>query len=170
MRRTVSLEIFQPRSVKEAGEIIRGRGPGGHFLAGGTDIVIAIKEKGLVPNYLVDLKRIPSLTEIRGQPDGELSIGALTTMREIETSSIIRERYPFLSQSAAEVGSIQIRIVGAFNSTSSAIIWFVDLWQMGTMFLGSNPEPPRTFASRCPRAIIGSCFATLRFLIQPGGK
>lgn len=109
MRRTVPLEIFQPRSVKEAGEIIRGRGPGGHFLAGGTDLVIAIKEKGLVPNYLVDLKKIPSLTEIRGQPDGELSIGALTTMREIETSSIIRERYPFLSQSAAEVGSIQIR-------------------------------------------------------------
>lgn len=109
MRRPGSLEIFQPRSVKEAGKILRERGPGGHFLAGGTDLVIAVKEKGFVPNYLVDLKRTPPLTEIREQPDGGLPIGALTTMREIESSSIIPERNPFLSQSAAEVGSIQIR-------------------------------------------------------------
>ena len=109
MRRPESLEIFQPRSVKEASGIFRERGPGGHFLAGGTDLVIAIKEKGLAPKYLVDLKRIPALSDIRAQPDGGLSIGALTTMREVETSPIIGRRFPFLAQSAAEVGSIQIR-------------------------------------------------------------
>ncbi len=109
MRRPEPLEIFQPRSVKEASEIIRERGPGGHLLAGGTDLIIAIKEKGLVPKYLVDLKRIPSLSDIREQADGGLAIGAMTTMREVETSPIIGKRYPFLAQSAAEVGSIQIR-------------------------------------------------------------
>ena len=109
MMRPEPLEIFQPSSVKEASEIIRDKGPGGHFLAGGTDLVIAVKEKGLAPNYLVDLKRIPFLSDIREQADGGVAIGALTTMGEIETSSIIRGRYPFLSQSAAEVGSIQIR-------------------------------------------------------------
>src|SRR5207253_5252622 len=40
---------------------------------------------------------------------GSLTIGALTTMREIETSQVIRKKYPFLAQSSAEVGSIQIR-------------------------------------------------------------
>ncbi len=109
MRRPESLEIFQPSSVKEASEILQDRGPGGHFLAGGTDLIIAIKEKGLAPKYLVDLKRIPSLAEIREQPDGGLSIGALATMRQVETSPIIGRRLPFLAQSAAEVGSIQIR-------------------------------------------------------------
>jgi len=109
MMRPESLEIFQPSSVKEAGEILQDRGPGGHFLAGGTDLIIAIKEKGLAPKYLVDLKRIPSLSDIREQPDGGLSIGALTTMRQVETSPIIGRRLPFLAQSAAEVGSIQIR-------------------------------------------------------------
>ncbi len=107
--RPESLEIFQPSSVKEAGEILRDKGPGGHFLAGGTDLIIAIKEKGLAPTYLVDLKKIPSLSNIREQPDGGLSIGALTTMRQLETSPIICRRLPFLAQSAAEVGSIQIR-------------------------------------------------------------
>ncbi|PYS00539.1 MAG: hypothetical protein DMG16_15215 [Acidobacteria bacterium] len=109
MKRPEPFEVFQPASVPEAREFFRKNGPGGHFLAGGTDLVIAIKEKGLVPRYVVDLKKIPSLSGIRESCDGSLTIGALTTMREIETSSVIRKKYPFLAQSAAEVGSIQIR-------------------------------------------------------------
>jgi carbon-monoxide dehydrogenase medium subunit len=58
---------------------------------------------------VVDLKRIPSLSGIRENPDASLTIGALTTMREVETSSLIQQKYPFLAQSAAEVGSIQIQ-------------------------------------------------------------
>ena len=109
MKRPEPFEVFQPASVPEAREFFRKNGPGGHFLAGGTDLVIAIKEKGLVPRYVVDLKKIPSLSGIRESCDGSLTIGALTTMREIETSPVIRKKYPFLAQSAAEVGSIQIR-------------------------------------------------------------
>jgi len=84
-------------------------GPGGRFLAGGTDLVIAIKEKGLLPKYVVDLKKIPGLTGIQANNDGSVTLGALTTMHEIETSALINGKYPFLAQSAAEVGSIQIR-------------------------------------------------------------
>jgi carbon-monoxide dehydrogenase medium subunit len=109
MKRPEPLDILQPTSVGEASRIILEKGPGGHFLAGGTDLVIAIKEKGLVPRYVVDLKRIPNLSGIREGQDGGLSIGALTTMREVATSAIILRRYPFLAQSAAEVGSIQIQ-------------------------------------------------------------
>lgn len=109
MKRPEPLEIFQPTSLQEASKIIKKNGPGGRFLAGGTDLVIAIKEKGLVPKYVVDLKRIPKLSAIREEPDGSIAIGALTTMREVETSPLISKRFPFLARSAAEVGSIQIR-------------------------------------------------------------
>src|SRR5437667_1370690 len=110
MKRPEPFEVFQPVSIPEACQLFRKHGPGGHFLAGGTDLVIAIKEKGLVPRYVVDLKRIESLSGIRENPaDGSLVIGALTTMREVETSRVINTRFPFLSQSASEVGSIQIR-------------------------------------------------------------
>lgn len=109
MRRPEPLEIFQPTSLKEAGAIVKDKGPGGRFLAGGTDLVIAVKEKGFTPNYVVDLKRIPGLSGIREEKDGSVAIGALTTMREVEISPIILKKYPFLAQSAAEVGSIQIR-------------------------------------------------------------
>lgn len=109
MRRPEPLEIFQPTTLKEAGAIVKERGPGGRFLAGGTDLVIAVKEKGFTPNYVVDLKRIPGLSGIREERDGSVTIGALTTMREVETSPVVIKKYPFLAQSAAEVGSVQIR-------------------------------------------------------------
>lgn len=109
MKRPEALEMFQPTSLQEASRLIKEKGPGGRFLAGGTDLVIAIKEKGLVPQYVVDLKKIPALSAVKQNSDGSIAIGALATMREIEISPLIVKKYPFLAQSAAEVGSIQIR-------------------------------------------------------------
>jgi aerobic carbon-monoxide dehydrogenase medium subunit len=109
MKRTEPFQMYRPTSLEEASRLLKVNGPGGRFLAGGTDLVIAMKEKGLVPKYIVDLKRITGLGGIRETSDGSITLGALTTMREIETSPLIKKKYPFLAQSAAEVGSIQIR-------------------------------------------------------------
>ena len=111
-------------SQKRAG-CLKTRARGGRFLAGGTDLVIAMKEKGLLPKYIVDLKRIPGMSGIHENSDGTITIGALTTMYTIETAPLIKKKYPFLAQSAAEVGSIQIRnraTIGGnmANSTPSA--------------------------------------------------
>ncbi len=125
MKRTEPLAMYQPTSLQEASRLLQENGPGGRFLAGGTDLVIAMKEKGLVPKYVVDLKKIPGLAGIRENADGSIAIGALTTMRTLETSPLVKQNYPFLAQSAAEVGSIQIRnraTIGGnmANSTPSA--------------------------------------------------
>ena len=109
MKRTEPFEFYQPATLAEASRLLRENGPGGRFLAGGTDLVIAMKEKGLLPKYIVDLKRVPGLSGIREDNDGTITIGALTTMYAVETSPVITKKYPFLAQSAAEVGSIQIR-------------------------------------------------------------
>lgn len=109
MKRTEPFEFYQPATLAEASRLLKDNGPGGRFLAGGTDLVIAMKEKGLLPKYIVDLKRVPGLSGIRENTDGTITIGALTTMYAIETSPVITKKYPFLAQSAAEVGSIQIR-------------------------------------------------------------
>jgi carbon-monoxide dehydrogenase medium subunit len=109
MKRTEAFDFHQPATLQEASRLLKENGPGGRFLAGGTDLVIAMKEKGLLPRYIVDLKRLPGLSGIRENSDGSISLGALTTLHEIETSALIKKKYPFLAQSAAEVGSIQIR-------------------------------------------------------------
>jgi len=109
MKRTEPFDFYQPATLAEASRLLKENGPGGRFLAGGTDLIIAMKEKGLLPKYIVDLKRVPGLNGIRENSDGTMTIGALTTMYSIETSPVIKKKYPFLAQSAAEVGSIQIR-------------------------------------------------------------
>lgn len=109
MKRPEPFEMYQPTTLQEASRLLKDKGAGGRFLAGGTDLVIAIKEKGLIPKYVVDLKKVPGLSGIRENADGSITIGALTTMREIETDPLLNQKYPFLCQSAAEVGSIQIR-------------------------------------------------------------
>jgi CO/xanthine dehydrogenase FAD-binding subunit len=109
MKRPEPFDLYQPTTLHEASRLLKDNGAGGRFLAGGTDLVIAIKEKGLVPKYLVDLKKVPGLSGIQENVDGSITIGALTTMREIETDPLLSKKYPFLCQSAAEVGSIQIR-------------------------------------------------------------
>jgi carbon-monoxide dehydrogenase medium subunit len=109
MKRTEPFEFYQPATLQEASRLLKDNGPGGRFLAGGTDLVIAMKEKGLLPKYIVDLKRVPGLSGIRENSDGSIALGALTTMYAIETSALIKRKFPFLAQSAAEVGSIQIR-------------------------------------------------------------
>ena len=109
MKRTEPFDFYQPTTLAEASRLLKDNGPGGRFLAGGTDLIIAIKEKGLIPKYVVDLKKVPGLSGIRENGDGSITIGALTTMRAIETDSLLYKKYPFLCQSAAEVGSIQIR-------------------------------------------------------------
>jgi CO/xanthine dehydrogenase FAD-binding subunit len=109
VKRPEPLEIYQPTSLEDATRLTKEKGPGGRFLAGGTDLVIAIKEKGWAPKYIIDLKKIAGLSGIRESADGSITLGALTTMREIEISPVINQKYPFLAQSAAEVGSIQIR-------------------------------------------------------------
>jgi carbon-monoxide dehydrogenase medium subunit len=109
MKRTEPFDFFQPATLAEASRLLKENGPGGRFLAGGTDLVIAMKEKGLLPKYIVDLKGVPGLSGIRENADGTITIGALTTMYAVETSPVITKKFPCLAQSAAEVGSIQIR-------------------------------------------------------------
>lgn len=115
MRRTKPFEFFQPTSLDEASAVILENGPGGCFLAGGTDLVIAVKEKDLTPRYVVDLKHISGLTGISESADGGFTIGALTTLYEIEKSAVILARHPFLAQSSAEIGSTQIRHRGTIG-------------------------------------------------------
>ena len=78
-----------------------------YLLAGGTDLLIGIKSRAVMPKCLIDMKGISGLEGI--EYNGGFKLGALTTVRDIEVSPLIREKIPVLSQAAATLGSIQIR-------------------------------------------------------------
>jgi xanthine dehydrogenase YagS FAD-binding subunit len=78
-------------------------------LAGGTDLLTLMKAEVAAPSLLVNVKALPELEAgIREAPDG-LAIGALTTLAEIETSAVVRERYPALAEACALAATPQLR-------------------------------------------------------------
>ena len=77
------------------------------LLAGGTDLLVAMKSNTVKTACLVDLKGIPGIDAV--EYDDGFNIGPMATVREIETSPLIREKLPALSEAAATLGSIQIR-------------------------------------------------------------
>lgn len=82
--------------------------PGTIYLAGGTDILVLIKQGKIRPQQVIDVKCIPELDGIDISED-ECSIGALTTIRTLENSQAVREKLPILAQAASKLGSIQVR-------------------------------------------------------------
>jgi carbon-monoxide dehydrogenase medium subunit len=78
-----------------------------YLLAGGTDLLIGMKTRAVQPKCLIDLKGIPDLDGI--EYDDGFKLGALTTVRDVEVSLLIREKIPALSEAAGTLGSIQIR-------------------------------------------------------------
>jgi CO/xanthine dehydrogenase FAD-binding subunit len=84
-------------------------------LAGGTDLFIAMREKGVRSPCLVDIKRIPELRGIQRLDGGGLTMGATTTLHEIETSEMVRQVCPVLSDAAGMIGSLQVRNRGTLG-------------------------------------------------------
>ena len=102
-------EYIKVKSLSEAVERLTRYGEKAHLLAGGTDVVGKLKERELAPEILVDVKGIPGLSGIEYHPGEGVKIGPLTTIREIETSALIREHLPVLAYAAHLLGSVQIR-------------------------------------------------------------
>jgi len=99
----------RPHTLGEAVEILDRLGPQAQIIAGGTDLVIGLRDRTIEPEVVVDLKRIEELQPRIGLVDGRLSISAGTVMRDIEADATIAEHFPALAEAAATVGSVQIR-------------------------------------------------------------
>lgn len=100
----------RPSRLDDAIALLARHGPDARLLAGGTDLIIRLRDGTLRPAVVVDVKGIAELDgEIRDLPDGGLRIGALTTMTTIADHPRIRRDHQALAEAAAVVGSVQIR-------------------------------------------------------------
>lgn len=104
----VRFEYLEAGTAKEAVSLLaRFRGEACP-IAGGTDLVVQMRYREASPKYLINLKTISDLDYLV-EDAGGLRIGALTTIRAIETSPLIKERYGILAQAAHLLGSVQVR-------------------------------------------------------------
>lgn len=108
-------EYLKPKTVDEAISLLESHGEKGRYIAGGTDVIVKIKEKKWTPDYLISLRHIPDLAYIHRDPEGILRLGALTTHRMLEQSSLIRRYYPCIFDAVENIGSVQIRNVATIG-------------------------------------------------------
>jgi CO/xanthine dehydrogenase FAD-binding subunit len=102
-------ELAVPGSVDECLQILAKRGPDTKVVAGGTDLLPQLKNGVLKPGWVVDLSAVAELRTISDASDGGLRIGASVTARELELDARVRSRFAALAESAAMVGSVQVR-------------------------------------------------------------
>lgn len=101
-------EYYEPRTLEEALEILSKYGSEAKVLAGGTDLLVKMKVRLVEPKVIVNIKRISSLRFIV-EEDKYIRIGALTTLRDIERSEIIKRHVPALHDAVLRMGSVQVR-------------------------------------------------------------
>jgi carbon-monoxide dehydrogenase medium subunit len=102
-------EYFEPATLAEAVTLLgRYRGKAS-VLAGGTDLLVEIKEHLRRPDYVINIKQIPGIATLAYDAGRGLRFGALVTSREIELSPVVQEKYPGLAQAVRDLGSIQVR-------------------------------------------------------------
>jgi carbon-monoxide dehydrogenase medium subunit len=103
---------YAPRSLAEAVGILQREGDGGKVLAGGTDLLVQIKERGLAPRYVVSLRDVRELATISYDEKTGLRIGAAAKLSDVAAHPVVQERYPILVEGASLVGSLQIQNLG----------------------------------------------------------
>jgi carbon-monoxide dehydrogenase medium subunit len=106
-------DYFRPKTFEEALTLLDHYGEKAKVIAGGTDVIVMIKQKTMAPDVLVSLQGIPGLDRI--QYNGSLSIGPMVTHRAIEKSEVIKKNFSALADAVDSLGSVQIRNVATIG-------------------------------------------------------
>lgn len=106
--------IHEPTSVLEASRLLAEHGDEAAVYAGGTELLVIMKERLVHYPHLVNIKTIPGLNEIAASGDA-LTIGALATHKSIEHSPIVHEYAPLLAELEAQVANLRVRSAGTLG-------------------------------------------------------
>ncbi len=141
----------RPDTLADAVALLAERGAEARVLAGGTDLIIRLRDGSARPAVVVDVKRVPELAPgIRVGDRGTLVIGATTTMTEIAAHPLVRRDLAGLAEAAAVVGSVQIRnratLAGNLCNASPAADTAPSLLVHGAVVVAHGPSGERRIA------------------------
>ena len=113
--RTPSFDYERPKTIQAACGLLRDGGSEAHPIAGGTELVLAVRNRQKPARLLVDLGSIGGLNLIRYSPETGLRIGPMATLRHLSEHPDVRQHYPMLVQAATSAGSPQIQAMGTIG-------------------------------------------------------
>src|SRR5581483_1748628 len=104
------ISIYRPSTTDEAIQILSQHGTEAAVYAGGTDLLIRLKNRlKQAPSYLVDIKKIDNLRYIKEDAQGGVQIGSATKLSEIADSTLLKKKYPMLVQAVNLISSPELR-------------------------------------------------------------
>ena len=109
-------DYLAPKTLEEAISLLGKNPDEAKILAGGHSLIPAMKLRLAMPQVLIDLGRIKDLSYIR-EDGGRISIGAMTTHYQIESSDRLRDICPLLPETAALIGDVQVRNKGTIGGS-----------------------------------------------------
>ncbi|MBI2194574.1 MAG: xanthine dehydrogenase family protein subunit M [Planctomycetes bacterium] len=98
-----------PRSIAEAAALLQQAGDDGRVLAGGTDLIVQVRENRRRVKLFIDVKNIPELNELSCSARKGLVIGAAVPCYRITSDSKVAQAYPGLLDAAGIIGGVQIQ-------------------------------------------------------------
>lgn len=108
-------EFMEPASALEASRILADVGDDCRLMAGGTALLLAMRQRMATPTHVVSLAKIERLRGIEFDEARGLRIGALSKHSEVERSALIQQHYPMLASMAARVANPQVRNQGTIG-------------------------------------------------------
>lgn len=102
-------DYFEPATLDEAITLLRSADGRASMLAGGTDLLVQIREQVRRPAQVINIKKIAGLEGLAFDARRGLRIGALATTRELETSAAVLQHYAGLAAAVTHFASIQVR-------------------------------------------------------------
>ena len=118
------ISVYRPKSIEEATDILSLHGTEAGVYAGGTDLLIRLKNRlKETPTYLVDIKKIDNLRYIKDDGQGGVKIGALTKIGEVVDSKLLAERYPMLVEAAGKISSPELRNASTVGGDILQQVW-----------------------------------------------
>ena len=110
-------ELFEAFSVEEAVRL-RMEHPDADILAGGSDVLVQIREGRRAGREMISIYLVDALRGIFLEEDGTLRIGSLTSFSHITKSPLVQERIPALGEAVDQVGGPQIRNIGTIGGNT----------------------------------------------------
>jgi carbon-monoxide dehydrogenase medium subunit len=102
-------DYVKPKTLAEASAFMIEHDGEARLYAGGTDVLILMRNGFITPQYIVDIKETPGLRDISFDEMAGLTIGAAATLNAVATSPIIKEKFGLLAEAAETIGSYQVR-------------------------------------------------------------
>jgi len=105
-------EYLEPRTVREATELLSTYGGKARILAGGIDLIPRMRKGEIETEYVVNLQKIPGLEHIAAHEKRGITFGAMARLRSIEVSKTIQNKYPILYEAIHQITSVQTKYMG----------------------------------------------------------